>query len=68
MNIEQQACLLSPEVQVLRDALVVANAALESISDEMTVGVLDSWTDAGQDLLDALPVTRAALAAMEKQK
>lgn len=60
------AALASPKVQMLRDALKVANDTLESISDEMTVG--DRWTNAGQDLLDALPVTRNALAAMEEQK
>lgn len=61
-----QAALASPEVKVLRDALKVANDALEAISDDMTVG--DRWSNAGQDLLDALPITRAALTAMEKQK
>ena len=60
------AALQSQEVQALRDALKVANDALESISNEMTVG--DRWTNAGQSLLDALPVTRNALAAMEKQE
>ena len=59
-----QAALASPEVQALRDALKVANDALEEISNEMTVG--DRWTNAGQSLLDALPVTRAALTQQEQ--
>lgn len=50
-----------PVANALWDALKVANDALESISNEMTVG--DRWTNAGQSLLDALPVTRSALAS-----
>jgi hypothetical protein len=54
-----QAALESTRVKALRDALNVANEALEEISNEMIFG--DRWTNAGQSLLDALPITRAAL-------
>jgi hypothetical protein len=54
-----QAALESTGVKALRSALNVANEALEEISNEMIFG--DRWTNAGQSLLDALPITRAAL-------
>jgi hypothetical protein len=43
----------------LSDAVKTALSALEAIAAEMTVG--DRFTNAGQHLLDALPVCRAAL-------
>lgn len=44
----------------LLGALTIALQALDAIGDEMTVG--DRFTNAGQDLIDALQPARAAIA------
>lgn len=49
----------------LRRAAQAALDALEAIDAELTVG--DRFTNAGQYLLDALPLLRAALAQPEQQ-
>lgn len=54
-NARLMAC--SPD---LLEALDSALQALESISEEMTVG--ERYTNAGQYLIDSLPVVRAAIA------
>jgi hypothetical protein len=44
----------------LHAALAAAGEALEAISEKMTLG--ERYTNAGQYLIDALPLVRAALA------
>lgn len=56
------AGLCAEQIGSLRTAL----HALESISNEMTV--VDRWTNAGQELLDALQPTRDAVAKFERMK
>ena len=55
---------LMASAPVLLEAVKKAEKALDAIADDMTVG--DRWTNAGQHLLDALPILRAAIERAEK--